>query len=64
MHFILVSGHVAGHYVYLSAIGAKSLMPVESFVRFPVALTQHLNALHFLLVFFRAGKELKQPRLE
>jgi hypothetical protein len=29
-----------------------------------VALTQDFNLFHILIVFFRLGKELKQPRFE
>jgi hypothetical protein len=50
--------------VDLRAGGAKPLVPVESFIGFPVAFAQRFNALHFLIVFFRAGKELKQTRPE
>jgi hypothetical protein len=39
-------------------------MPVKSFVGFPVTFSQRLNPLHFLVVFFCAGKKLEQPCLE
>ena len=42
----------------------KSLVPMEGFVRLTVALTQDFYLLHILIVFFRLGKELKQPRFE
>lgn len=42
----------------------KSLVPMECFVRLTVALTQDFNLFHILIVFFRLGKELKQPRFE
>jgi len=43
---------------------AESFVPVEGLVGFSVLLTQHLNLLHFLVVFFSAGKKLEQPCLE
>jgi hypothetical protein len=50
--------------VPLSADFAKPLVPMEGLVGFPVALAQHFNLLHFLIVFFQAGKEIKQSRFE
>ena len=48
----------------LSADMAKPLVPVESLVSFSVLLAQHLNPLHFLVVFFRGGKKFNQPCFE
>jgi hypothetical protein len=39
-------------------------MPVESFISFSVAGAKGFNLLHFLVVLFRAGKELQQPGFE
>jgi hypothetical protein len=39
-------------------------MPVESFVRLSVAVAKSFNLLHFLIVFFGAGKKLEQPGFE
>lgn len=47
-----------------SAGRTKSLMPMKCFIRFAVVLAQFLDPLHFGIVFFRAGKELKQPGFE
>jgi len=50
--------------VYLSAGGAESLVSMKSLIGLAVAFAQRFNPLHFLVVFFRAGKELEQPCLE
>jgi hypothetical protein len=50
--------------VYLSAGRAEFLVPVKSLIGLAMAFAQRFNPLHFLVVFFRAGKELKQPCLE
>jgi hypothetical protein len=47
-----------------SADLAKPLVPMESLVNFPVLLAQHLNLLHFLVVFLRGGEKREQPRFE
>jgi hypothetical protein len=60
----LIRRHIAGYHVYLSAVPAKSLVPVERLIRFPVARAQRFNPLHFLVVFFGAGKKLQQPGFE
>jgi hypothetical protein len=48
----------------LCAYRAKSLVPMEGFIRFPVTLPQHFNLLYFLVVFSHAGKEMKEPCFE
>jgi hypothetical protein len=60
----LFSGHVAGHYVHFRTDRAKSLVPVERLICFPVARAQRFNPLHFMVVFFGAGKKLQQPGFE
>jgi hypothetical protein len=40
---------------------AESFVPVEGLVDFSVLLTQHLNLLHFLVVFFCGGEKREQP---
>jgi hypothetical protein len=50
--------------MHFSADFAKFFMAVEGFVRFAVAVAQGFNLLHFLIVFFGAGKKLKQPGFE
>lgn len=42
----------------------KSLVPMECFVRLTVPFAKSFYLLHILVVFFRLGKELKQPRFE
>jgi hypothetical protein len=61
---VLIRRHVAGYHVYLRAGCTKSLEPMKSLVGFSVALSQRFNPLHFLVVFFSAGKKLEQPCLE
>jgi len=39
-------------------------MPMKSLVRLTVAVTEGFYLLHFQIVFFCFGKELKQPRFE
>jgi hypothetical protein len=39
-------------------------MPVERLVSFSVAVAEYFNLLHFLIIFFDIGKELKQPGFE
>jgi hypothetical protein len=60
----LFSGHVAGHYVHFRTDRAKSLVPMERLICFPVARAQRFNPLHFLVIFFIAGKKLQQPGFE
>ncbi|HWF03134.1 MAG TPA: hypothetical protein VHA06_05570 [Candidatus Angelobacter sp.] len=55
---------MARHYVHFSADLAKSFMAVEGFVGFAMAVAQGFNLFHFLIVFFDAGKKLKQPGFE
>jgi hypothetical protein len=43
---------------------AESFVPVEGLVGFSVLLTQHLNMLHFLVVFFCGGKKHEEPGFE
>jgi len=60
----LIRRYVAGYHVYLSAGRAESLVPMISFIGLAVAFAERFNPLHFLVVFFRAGKKLEQPSLE
>jgi hypothetical protein len=39
-------------------------MAMKSLIGLAVAFAQRFNPLHFLIVFFRAGKELEQSCLE
>jgi uncharacterized membrane protein len=39
-------------------------MSMKSFVGLTVAFAQSLYLFHILVVFFRSGKEFKQPRFE
>jgi hypothetical protein len=57
----LFSGHVAGHHVHFRTDRAKSFVPVERLICSSMARAQRFNPLHFLVVFFGAGKKLQQP---
>jgi hypothetical protein len=48
----------------LSAGRAESFMAMKSFVGVTMSIAQSFYLLHILVVFFRLGKELKQPRFE
>jgi hypothetical protein len=50
--------------MHFNANLAKTLMPMEGFVRFPVECAQGFNLFHFLVIFFAAGEKLEQPRFE
>src|SRR5689334_13226131 len=43
---------------------AESFVPVKGLVGFSVLLTQHLNLLHFLVVFFYGGEKRQQSGFE
>jgi hypothetical protein len=60
----LIRRHIAGYHVYLSAVPAKSLVPMKSFVGLTVSIAQNFYLFHLAVVFFRARKKIQQPRLE
>ncbi|HEY2497563.1 MAG TPA: hypothetical protein VGK24_10865 [Candidatus Angelobacter sp.] len=61
----LVSGRVAqDRDMRFRTGGAKSLVPMEGFVRLSMPFAQYFNPLHFLIISLRHGKEFKQLRFE